>query len=172
MAMALNRTEMKRLQDEHVAAETRKDLAAAVAGYLDDCYCQNVPLGFRIEGREHVAAYYERTWHALPDGHVTIEGEAFGHDVAVHWGAFRGTFRGNLLGADATERRVELPVISVLAFRDGGIRSESLLFDLATMCDQIGVTLEDARRAVIDRHLTNRVWQKAFVPRAGATPLR
>ena len=56
--------EMKKLQDEHVAAETRKDIVGAVAGYLDDCYYQNVPLGFRIRGREAVAAYYRRTWDA------------------------------------------------------------------------------------------------------------
>jgi steroid delta-isomerase-like uncharacterized protein len=166
--MALSRAQMKRLQDEHVAAETRKDLTAAVAGYLDDCYYQNVALGFRIEGREQVAAYYERTWHALPDGRVTIEGEAFDDDVAVHWGTFRSAFRGELLGAAATERRVEFPIVSVLTFRDGRIRSESLLFDLATMCDQIGVTIETARLAVSQRDVTDRVWKDAFVPRAGA----
>ena len=145
--MAVTRTPMKKLQDEHVAAETRKDLAGAVAGYLDDCYYQNVPLGFRIQGREGVAAYYRRTWEALPDGEVTVEGEAFGDDVAVHWGTFRSTFRGKLLGAGAAARRLEFPVISVLTFRDGKIRTESLVFDLATMCEQIGVSLEEARRA-------------------------
>jgi len=122
-AMALTQAQMKQLQDEHVAAETRKDLAAAVAGYLEDCYYQNVPLGFRIQGRERVAAYYQRTWEALPDGEVTMEGEAFGDNVAVHWGTFRSTFRGKLLGAGASARRLEFPVISVLTFRDGKIRS-------------------------------------------------
>ena len=56
--------ELKKLQDEHVAAETKKDIVGAVAGYLDDGYYQNVPLGFRIRGREAVAAYYRRTWDA------------------------------------------------------------------------------------------------------------
>lgn len=163
--MRLTRMQMKRLQDEHVAAETRKDLAGAVAGYLEDCYYQNVPLGFRIQGRERVAAYYRRTWDALPDGEVAVEGEAFGNDVAVHWGTFRSTFRGTLLGAGSATRRLEFPVISVLTFRDGKIRSESLVFDLATMCEQIGVSLDEARRAIAHDDLTHRVWQDAFVPR-------
>ena len=66
--MDLTPADMKKLQDEHVAAEGRKDLAGAMAGYLEDCYYQNVPLGFRIQGRAQVAAYYQRTWAALPDG--------------------------------------------------------------------------------------------------------
>ena len=156
--------EMKKIQDEHVAAETRKDIKAAAGGYLDDCYYQNVPLGFRIRGRDNVAAYYERTWKALPDGKVTIEGEAFGENVAVHWGTFHSTFRGNLLGSEATCHKVEFPVISVLAFRDGGIRSETLFFDLATMCEQVGITIDQARRAITHNDQTERVWQDAFVP--------
>ena len=159
--------EMKALQDAHVAAETEKDLVGATAGYLEDCYYQNVPLGFRIEGRDAVAAYYERTWKALPDGEVTIEGEAFGEDVAVHWGTFRSTFRGTLLGAGATESKLEFPVMSVLTFRDGKIRSESLMFDFATLCDQAGVTLEEARKAILATQVTDRVWEDALVPRSG-----
>jgi steroid delta-isomerase-like uncharacterized protein len=163
----LTPAEMKRLQDAHVAAETKKDLAGATAGYLEDCYYQNVPLGFRIRGREGVAAYYARSWTALPDGEVAVEGEAFGEDVAVHWGTFRSTFRGALLGAGTTERRLQFPVISVLTFRDGRIRSESLMFDLATLCDQAGVTVEDARRTIVPAEITGRVWQDVFVPRTG-----
>jgi hypothetical protein len=44
--MRMTRADMKRLQEEHVAAETRKDLAGAMAGYLEDCYYQNVRSGF------------------------------------------------------------------------------------------------------------------------------
>ena len=162
--MSLSPAEMKKLQDEHVAAETRKDLAGAVAGYLDDCYYQNVPLGFRIHGRERVAAYYERTWEALPDGEVTIEGEAFGDNVAVHWGTFRSTFRGRLLGSEPTVRRLEFPVIAVLSFRDGKIRAEHLVFDLATLCDQVGVSVAVARRSTAERERTHLVWRDVFVP--------
>jgi steroid delta-isomerase-like uncharacterized protein len=166
--MGLTPAEMKRLQDEHVRAETEKDLVGAISGYLEDCYYQNVPLGFRITGRDAVAAYYERTWNALPDGEVTIEGEAFGDDAAVHWGTFRSTFRGTLLGAGVTETKLEFPVISVLRFRNGKIRSESLMFDLATLCDQAGVSIEEARSALTATQFTDRVWEDAFVPRSAA----
>jgi steroid delta-isomerase-like uncharacterized protein len=149
--------EMRQLQDAHVAAETRKDIVGATAGYLKDCYYQNIPLGFRIQGREGVAAYDERSWKALPDGEVIIEGEAFGEDMAVHWGTFRGTLRGTLLGAGATERRLEFPVMSVLTFRDGRIRSETLMFDLVTLCDQAGVTVQDARMTITPSQITAHV---------------
>ena len=162
--MRVTPAEMKKLQDEHVAAETRKDLVGAMAGYREDCYYQNVPLGFRIQGRDQVAAYYQRTWVALPDGEVTIEGEAFGEDVAVHWGTFRGTFRGGLLGVAPTRRPLELPVIAVLTFRDGKIRAEHLAFDLATFCDQVGMSVDDARSASLGGDRTERVWRDEFVP--------
>jgi steroid delta-isomerase-like uncharacterized protein len=161
--MRMTRADMKRLQEEHVAAETRKDLAGAMAGYLEDCYYQNVPLGFRIQGREHVAAYYQRTWTALPDGAVTVEGEAFGAHVVVHWGTFRSTFRGGLLGSSPTLRTLEFPVIAVLTFRDGKIRAEHLAFDLATFCDQAGVSIEDARSAPLHGDRTPMVWRDEFV---------
>ena len=166
--MSLTPAEMRQLQNAHVAAETKKDIAGATAGYLEDCYYQNIPLGFRIRGRGGVAAYYERSWKALPDGEVTVEGEAFGEDVAVHWGTFRSTFRGTLLGAGSTERRLEFPVISVMTFRDRRIRSESLMFDLATLCDQAGVTVVDARKTIVPAEITDRVWQDVFVPRTGS----
>ncbi len=163
--MRLTAAEMKDLQDAHVVGESKKDLAQATAGYLEDCYYQNVPLGFRYRGRSAVAAYYERSWRALPDGVVTIEGEAFGDNVAVYWGTFRSSFRGTLLGSGRTERLLEFPVISVLTFRDAKIRSETLMFDLATLCDQAGVSVEDARRAIEPNHITDQVWQDVFVPR-------
>jgi len=166
--MRLTPAEMKHLQDAHVTAETNKDIVGATAGYLQDCYYQNIPLGFRIRGREGVASYYKRSWKALPDGAVTVEGEAFGEDVAVHWGTFRSTFRGALLGAGTTERRLEFPVISVITFRDGGIRSESLMFDLATLCDQAGVTVEEARKTIVPAEITDHVWQDVFLPRVAS----
>ena len=166
--MTLTPAEMKQLQDAHVAAEANKDIVGASDGYLEDCYYQNIPLGFRIQGRDGVAAYYERSWKALPDGEVTVEGEAFGEDVAVHWGTFRSTFRGTLLGPGAAERRLEFPVVSVMTFRDGKIRSESLMFDLATLCDQAGVTVDGARQAIAPAAITDRVWQDVFVPREGS----
>lgn len=43
---------------------------------------------------------------------------------------------------------IDPTVISVLTFRDGKIRCETLMFDLATVCDQVGVSAEDARRVI------------------------
>lgn len=116
-------------------------------------------------GRDQVAAYYARTWQALPDGEVTIEGEAFGDDVAVHWGTFRATVHGEFLGVVATGRKLEFPVISVLTFRNGKIRGEHLLFDVAMFCRQLGVSVEDTHKAATaNRATTVRPWQDDFVP--------
>ena len=104
--------EMKSIQDAHVAAEARKDIQGALAGYREDCYYQNVGLNFRVDGKQRVGVYYQAGWQAFPDGEVTIEGEAFGEDVAVHWGTFRATNEGSFMGVEPTGRKVAIPVIS------------------------------------------------------------
>ena len=95
---------------------------------------------------------------------MTIEGEAFGENVAVHWGTFRSTFRGGLLGSSPTSRLLKFPVIAVLTFRDGKIRAEHLAFDLATFCSQAGVSIDAARNAPLHGDRTAMVWRDEFVP--------
>ena len=96
---------------------------------------------------------------------MTIEGEASGDHVAVHWGTFRATVHGELLGVVATGRELEFPVVSVLTFRDGKIRAEHLLFDVATFCHQVGVSIEGAHKAATaGRATTGRPWQDDFAP--------
>ena len=150
--------EMKSIQDAHVAAEARKDIQGALAGYREDCYYQNVGLNFRVDGKQRVGVYYQAGWQAFPDGEVTIEGEAFGEDVAVHWGTFRATNKGSFMGVEPTGRKVAIPVISVLTFRDGLMQGEHLLFDVATFCEQLGVSVELAREAVSGWNRISAPW--------------
>jgi len=146
--------EMKRLQDAHVASETNKDIEAAMATYHDDCYYHNVTLGFRVEGKDQIRDFYQNGWDTFPDGVVTIEGEAFGDNVAVHWGTFRAHASDTLFGQSADDIgldpagqgvSVEFPVIAVLTFKDGLVHAEHLLFDLATVCDSAPLTVDQVR---------------------------
>ncbi len=139
--------EMKRVHDEHIAAESRKDLDAAMATYQDGCFYENVPLRTRFDGKEQISAYYTMLFTALPDSDLEIEGEAYGDDVLVAWGTFRGTVQGEFMGLPATGRTLALPVVAVNTFKDGLMLGEHLYFDLATLAEQAGFALDDVLKA-------------------------
>ncbi len=115
--------EMKRVHDAHVAAENRRDAAAAAATCHPEGFIENVALGVRFEGHAQIAAQYAALFHAFPDAEMVQEGEAFGTDVLVAWGVF----------------------VNVVPFRDGLMLGERAYFDLATLCAQAGLALEDLR---------------------------
>jgi steroid delta-isomerase-like uncharacterized protein len=139
---------MKRVHDEHVAAENRADLEAAIATYHEDCFYHNVPGGFRATGKDEIRLYYSALMAGIPDGQLTIEGEVFGDDVLVTWGTFRGTSTGPLFGVEPTGKSVELPVMSRITFHDGLMQGEHLYYDLATLAEQVGTPVETAVQTV------------------------
>ena len=137
--------EMKRVHDAHVAAENRRDAAAAAATCHPEGFIENVALGVCFEGHAQIAAQYAALFHAFPDAEMVQEGEAFGTDVLVAWGVFRGTMRGPFLGVAPTGRRIAIPFVNVVPFRDGLMQGERAYFDIATLCAQAGLALEDLR---------------------------
>src|SRR5207248_3203717 len=81
-------------------------------------------------------------FHAFPDAEMMQEGEAFGTDVLVAWGVFHGTMRGPFFGVAPTGRRIAIPFVNVVPFRDGLMLGERAYFDLATLCAQAGLALD------------------------------
>jgi len=140
--------EMKRVHDAHVAAENRRDAEAAAATCHPEGFIENVALGVRFQGHAQIKAQYAALFAAFPDAELVAEGEAFGPDVLVTWGVFRGTMRGPFFGVSATGRRIALPFVNVVPFRDGLMLGERAYFDLATLCAQAGVALDDLRAGV------------------------
>jgi steroid delta-isomerase-like uncharacterized protein len=140
--------EIRTVVEQHVAAEARHDAAGAAATYHQDAYYEHVALGLRFTGRDAVAAQYASGFAAVPDSVATFEGEVVEGDRLVHWGRFRGTVRGTWLGQPPTGRVVDLPFIAVVEVRDGRMVGETVHYDLATLCDQAGYSLEAVRAAV------------------------
>jgi steroid delta-isomerase-like uncharacterized protein len=131
----------------HVAAEDARDAHAAAATYHADCFYETPALGTRFVGKDQVAMQYAALFAAFPDATVKYDGEAYGEDVLVHWGTFRGTLTGDFLGVAPTGRRVEFPVVALLFFKDGLMAGERVFYDLATFCEQAGLTLGTVRAA-------------------------
>jgi steroid delta-isomerase-like uncharacterized protein len=143
----VNRDEMLSLFEAHREAEAARDLDAILATFVDDCFLETVPLGLRAEGKEAARVAYEGFFTAFPDLSPDDQGMAFGHDVIVVWGALRGTSGGDWLGIPPGGGSFVVPFANVAPFEDGRLAGESIYFDLATLCDQAGISVRGIRAA-------------------------
>ena len=64
------------------------------------------------------------------------------------WGTVRMTMRGDLLTIPATGRTATLPFFSAFAIAETLLLEERFFFDLATLCDQLGIALPAVREAL------------------------
>jgi predicted ester cyclase len=137
--------EMRAAFDEHREAEARRDLPAVIATFSQDCFLENVALGLRSDGPHAVLRAYQGLFAAFPDLGPEDDGIAFGDDVLVSWGWVSGTMEGPWLGMEPTGRSFRAAFTNVVPFSGGRMQGEKLLFDLADMCAQLGLDVEDLR---------------------------
>ncbi len=138
--------EMQLLFERHRDAETARDYEGILTTFVDDCFLETQALGLRSEGRAAVRKTYEEGYFtAFPDLEPEDEAYAFGDDVMVVWGTLRGTSGGEWMGVPPSGRSFEVPFANVTPFRDGLMAGESIYFDLATLCEQAALPLDEVR---------------------------
>jgi steroid delta-isomerase-like uncharacterized protein len=144
----MNRDEMLRLFEAHREAEAARDVDAILATFVDDCFLETMALGLRAEGTAAVKAAYEAQYFiAFPDLDPDDQGMAFGDDVMVVWGVLRGTSKGAWLGVPPGGGSFAVPFANVVPFKDGLMAGEAIYFDLATLCEQAGLSVDQVRAA-------------------------
>jgi steroid delta-isomerase-like uncharacterized protein len=153
----MDQAEMTKLFRAHRDAEARRDFDAIIDTFTEDCFVETVPLGVRSEGREAARAAYVGYFTAFPDLSTDEHGVAAGDDVLVAWGVLRGTSGGEWLGVPPTGRRFAVPFTNVARFKSGRMEGESIYFDLATLCEQAGLPLNDVRAAAKARRSMNKM---------------
>jgi len=147
----MNRDEMLRLFETHREAEAVRDFDAILATFAEDCFLETVPLGLRAEGQDAARAAYEGYFTAFPDLTPDDQGMAFGDDVIVVWGVLRGTSGGDWLGIPPSGGSFVVPFTNVAPFKDGFMAGESIYFDLATLCEQARLSVDQVRAAAKTR---------------------
>jgi steroid delta-isomerase-like uncharacterized protein len=112
------------------------------AQVLADDVVFEAPGGMRGAGKPACLAFYGSWFDAFPDAHLDVHRVHITDDVAVEEGTFTGTHKGVFHAPTAdippTGRRVSLPYIHVLRFRDGKHVSFNLMFDRLSMLEQLG----------------------------------
>jgi predicted ester cyclase len=139
----LDREFNRALVRSYGAAKSRADIGAALATCGPDFRLETVSMGVTGHGREEVAQQLAVFFAAFPDYGVTMDGMAAEGSSVTCWGDARMTFAGPLLGHAPTGRTARLPYVCVFGCADGVIRSERFFFDLATLCEQIGLPMAE-----------------------------
>ena len=147
----MTREEMDRLFRAHRDAELHRAYDEVIDTFTDDCYIETVALGLRSEGRDAVRAAYVGYFTAFPDLSPDDQGTAFGDNVMVAWGLLRGTSGGPWLGVPPSGGSFAVPFTNVAVFRDGRMAGESIYFDVATLCEQAALPLDEIRAAARER---------------------
>ncbi len=134
----MTRDEIMAVYREHVAAELAHDSARAASTYHADGYYRHVPTGLAFRGRDAVKLQYAASYVNFPDQTFEIEGEVIEGDTLVHWATLHATAKGPFLGLAPTGRRVALPFVARIEFRDGLMAGETLWYDMLSLCEQAG----------------------------------
>lgn len=139
---------MIRLFEAHREAEAARDVDGILATFVAEPFLETIPLGIRSVGREAVRAAYESQYFtAFPDLAPDDEGVAFGDDVVAVWGTLRGTSLGEWLGVPPGGGTFAVPFANIVPFSQGRMSGETIYFDLATLCEQAKISLDEIRAA-------------------------
>jgi steroid delta-isomerase-like uncharacterized protein len=154
---AMDHDAMLGLFRAHRDAEAVRDLDAILATFVEDCYLDTVALGLRSQGRAAARAAYEAYFTAFPDLAPDDEGYAFSENTLVSWGTLRGTSGGDWLGIPPSGRSFAVRFVNVAPMRGDLMAGESIYFDLATLCEQAGLPLDELRAAAKAKAQASRV---------------
>ena len=95
--------------------------------------------GVRQDGPEAGLAVGQMFATAFPDGKLEIRHIHVAGDTAVVEFTGSGTHKGDLMGIAPTERKMSIPVVTIIEVRDGKIVAEREYMDMAHLLQQLGV---------------------------------
>jgi carboxymethylenebutenolidase len=121
------------------------DVDATMATMVPEPYLNHVPTMIGGSGREDVRRFYrEHFIGQMPkDTALNLVSRTVGRDRLVDEMVFSFTHDRTvdwmLPGVPATGRRVEVPLVAVIAFADGKVASEHIYWDQASVLVQVGL---------------------------------
>jgi carboxymethylenebutenolidase len=134
------------LWEEHVRDEfATRDTEATLATMVPDAYVNHVPVMTGGVGREALREFYSRRFiPKMPaDTDIVPVSRTIGTDRLVDEMIFRFTHTIEmdwmLPGIPPTGKRVEVPLIVVVHFREGKLAHEHIYWDQATVLVQLGL---------------------------------
>ena len=134
----MDRHEMDRLIEEHLAAEEAGDTAAAVAVYTDDI--EHDVVGFPtgpVHGKDAAQGFYRYLTANLDVERMDPTRSYYGDDFCVVEHLCTGTVPGELAGIAGGGRRVAFRMLHVWEFKDGLMSRENVWLDGGSIAMQL-----------------------------------
>ena len=134
------------LWDEHMRCEfATHDTEDTLATMVEDAYVNHIPVLTGGVGREQLREFYSRRFipQMPPDTAVIPVSRTIGTDQLVDEMVFTFTHTMRmdwmLPGVAPTGRRVEVPLVAIVRFRDGKVAHEHIYWDQASVLVQLGL---------------------------------
>jgi carboxymethylenebutenolidase len=112
---------------------------------LEDAHVNHVPVMTGGYGKEELRAFYSRDFipSMPPDTTLTLVSRTVGHDQVVEEMTFSFTHTEEmpwmLPGVAPTNKRVQIPLVAVVRFRNGKLAHEHIYWDQGSVLKQIGL---------------------------------
>jgi carboxymethylenebutenolidase len=144
-------TELSRLWEEHTGHEfVTRDTESTLATMAEDAYVNHVPVMTGGAGKDALRTFYSRDFipSMPPDTRLTPISRTVGENQLVDEMIFSFTHTQEmpwmLPGLSPTNRRVEVPLVAIVQFRDGKLAHEHIYWDQASVLKQIGLLTDPA----------------------------
>ena len=137
---------LRQLWEQHVQYEfSTRNTEDTLATMVEDAYVNHIPVLTGGEGRDELREFYSKRFipQMPPDTEMTPVSRTIGEDQIVDEMVFKFTHTIQmdwmLPGIAPTGKRVEVPLVAIVRFRDGKLAHEHIYWDQASVLVQIGL---------------------------------
>jgi carboxymethylenebutenolidase len=137
---------LSKLWEDHVRYEfSTRNTDDTLATMVDDAYVNHIPVLTGGSGRDELREFYSKRFipQMPPDTEMTPVSRTIGEDQIVDEMIFKFTHTipmdWMLPGISPTGKRVEVPLVAIIQFRDGKLAHEHIYWDQASVLVQIGL---------------------------------
>src|SRR5215813_2311621 len=137
---------LSQLWEEHVRYEfSTRNTDDTLATMVEDAYVNHVPVLTGGVGKDELREFYSKRFipQMPPDTEMIPVSRTIGNDQLVDEMVFKFTHTIRmdwmLPGVAPTGKRVEVPLVAIVRFRDGKLAHEHIYWDQASVLVQIGL---------------------------------
>ena len=141
---------LRKLWEEHVQYEfSTRNTDDTLATMVEDAYVNHIPVLTGGSGRDELREFYSKRFipQMPPDTEMTPVSQTIGEDQIVDEMIFKFTHTipmdWMLPGVAPTGKRVEIPLVAIVRFREGKLAHEHIYWDQASVLVQIGLLDSD-----------------------------
>ena len=124
----------------------KNDFSSFIKLFTDNPSLLNVAINQKYSGTEGIKKSFNMWKKAFSDARCDVKNMVANDDYVVTefngLGTHDGTFETPMGKISPTRKKVNLPCVEILKFKNGKIDSSKLYFDTSSLMEQLGVSME------------------------------